>query len=289
MPTTDGIRLADWLELCALISKDQNSSLGDLERLLKRSAILRSGDGSLETKLPEVAFELQCRLQAAAGAYPFTFDGVRLELRGKAEEYASYVFCLCLSAFKWENKKGSKAFPARMFERLSSFAAKNFLYGEAFRFAAPREVDFPSEFRAAVDELCRRVGEGAGIKAKKMKAGQDDTLDIVAWRDFPDKRHGKLLLFGQCAAGQNWRSKISDLQPVDFCGTWMEEVPPSTLLKALFIPHQVDLDEWWQRSVRAKMIFDRCRIAYWAHGRGTIPNQSAYVAWFRSKLRAVQG
>lgn len=194
-PTADGISLADWLEICALISTDRNSSLGDLERLLNRFSILQTGDGSLETKLPEVAFELQRRLQAAADAYPFNFDGVRLELKGTAEQYPSYVFCLCVSTFKWENKKGAKAFPARMFEHLSSFAAKNFLQGDSIRFAAPREDGFPSEFRVAIDELCRRVGEGAGMKAKKLKAGQDDTLDVVAWRDFPDKRPGKLLLF----------------------------------------------------------------------------------------------
>jgi hypothetical protein len=210
-------------------------------------------------------------------------------LKGTAEQYPSYVFCLCVSTFKWENKKGAKAFPARMFEHLSSFAAKNFLQGESIRFAAPRDGGFPSEFRVAIDELCRRVGEGAGMKAKKLKAGQDDTLDVVAWRDFPDKRPGKLLLFGQCASGRNWKSKISDLQPRDFCDIWMEQTPPSNLLKALFIPHQVDLDEWWQRSVKAKMIFDRCRIAYWAHGRGGIPNQTEYVAWSRSKLQAVRG
>jgi hypothetical protein len=271
------------------VSADRNSSLGDLERLLKKAAILQAGDGSLEEKLPEVAFELQTRFQAAAQAYPFNFDGARLELKGKVAQYVPYIFCLFLSVFRWENKKGAKAFPARMFEHLSSFAARNFLQGEAVRFAAPREHGLSSNFREAVNDLCQRIGEGQGITSQKHKAGQDDTLDVVAWRDFPDKRPGKLLLFGQCAAGKNWKGKISDLQPTDFCHLWMLETPPSTLLKALFIPHQIDLDEWRLRSVRAKLIFDRCRIAYWSHGWGRIPDEAAFAKWVAAKLQAVRG
>jgi len=287
MRPTDELDLADWCELSALLADDRAFSFGDLERALNRAAVFRNQE-DVEQKLAEVAFELESRVMAAGDGYAFTFDGYNIELRPAEDDYYPYLFCLCLSYFGWEQPAGAGVFPARMFERLSSVAARRFVQGESIRFAAPREGDVPPDFRGAVDYICQRLGEGIGLQPTDEPVGQDDTLDIVAWRDFPDKLPGKLLLFGQCAAGGNWEEKISDLQPRDFCDAWMQQAPSSTLLKALFIPHRVESEKWRLRSIKAKLIFDRCRIAYLAHRPDQLPSPEAYMEWCRTTLDGIR-
>ncbi len=284
---TDELELADWCELNAVVSEDRSFSFGELERTLNRAAIFRNQE-EVEEKMAEVAFEIEARVLAASEGYAFTFDGYNVELRADEDNYYPYLFCLCLSYFGWEQLPGAAIFPARMFEWLSSVAARRFLQGEAIRFAAPREGDVPGPFREAVDYICQRFGEGVGLQPTGEPVGQDDTLDIVAWRDFPDGLPGKLLLFGQCAAGANWEEKISDLQPRDFCDAWMQQAPSSTLLKALFIPHRVESEKWRLRTIKAKLIFDRCRIAYLAHQPDQVPNPHTYMQWCRSTLEGAQ-
>ena len=284
---TDEIDLADWCELNALMARDRSFSFGDLERALNRAAVFRDQE-DLEQKMSEVSFEIEARALAAGEGYAFTFDGYIVEVRGDEDSYYPYVFCLCLSYFGWEQPAGATVYPARMFEWLSSLAARRFLQGEAIRFAAPREGDVPAAFRDAVGHICQRIGEGIGLQQTGEPVGQDDTLDIVAWRDFPDGLPGKLLLFGQCAAGGNWQEKISDLQPRDFCDAWMQQTPSSTLLKALFIPHRVESEKWRLRTIKAKLIFDRCRIAYLAHGPDQALNPGSYTQWCRTKLEGAE-
>lgn len=285
LPTpTDEINLADWMELCALVSQDTNFSLGDAERVLRQSATIV--DARIEEVLAEISYELRYRETAAADAYAFEFSGTSIQLKAEPERYYHYIFCLCLSYFAWEADPEHNVFPARMFEQLSCLVAKSFVGGEAIRFAAPREGPVPTAFRDAVDYLCRHIGEGEGMLDIDESVGQDDTLDVVAWRDFPDRAAGKLLLFGQCAAGRNWRSKISDLQPRDFSDKYMQQAPSSNLLKALFIPHRIVDRQWRKRTVEAKLIFDRCRIAYWAHrGAG---NGNAFTHWYTQVLEGTK-
>jgi hypothetical protein len=289
LPTrpTDELDLADWCELNAFMAEDRAFSFGDLERTLNQSAVFNTQQ-DVEEKLSEVAFELEARVIAAGEGYAFTFDGNNIELHADEDDYYPYLFCLFLSYFGWQQPAGAVVFPARMFERLSSVAARRFVQGEAIRFAAPREGDVPVPFREAVDYICQRFGEGMGLQPTDEPVGQDDTLDIVAWRDFPDRLPGKLLLFGQCAAGANWEEKISDLQARDFCDAWMEQAPSSTLLKALFVPHRIESDKWRLRTIKAKLIFDRCRIAYLVHHPDHLPNPEAYMEWCRTTLAAQQ-
>jgi hypothetical protein len=280
---TDELDLADWCELNALQAEDRACSFGDLERALNRSAVFNS-QADVEEKMAEVAFEIEARAIAAGDSYAFTFDGYNVELRANENDYYPYLFCLCLSYFGWEQPAGAVVFPARMFEHLSSVAARRFLQGEAIRFAAPREGEVPAPFRKAIDYICQRSGEGIGFQHNNEPVKQDDTLDIVAWRNFPDTLPGKLLLFGQCAAGGNWDEKISDLQPRDFCDAWMEQAPSSTLLKALFIPHRIESDKWRLHTIKAKLIFDRCRIAHLAHHPDHLPQPESFMEWCRATL-----
>lgn len=287
---------ADWLELIALISPEKDSSIAEIERNLKRlSAYQGTGrsnvqqDSSIEGACAEVLAELRRRAKAAGPAYPFRIDNTRLLLKGGVDNYPEYVFCLCLSWFGWTPRKGRKVFPRRMFEDLSKHAAAAFVGGTALRFGAPRSDDLPSAFKDALAQLCVRMGEGEIRSIVDPVTAQDDSLDLVAWRDFPDRSEGKIFLLGQCASGDNWESKKRELDANAFFDDWFTDIPPSrkSTCVGFFIPHRVPQNKWVKITRRAGIIFDRCRIAYWSRRAGSW-DASIYVEWSTKTLATVR-
>jgi len=292
LPTTDELRLADWLELYALLSPDSNASYIDLERTLRREGVFGlDSDEDIERTVQEVSFELELRSIAAARAYPFVIGERSISARGPIDSFIPYVFCLCLSFFGSNENLDKRPFPRRMFEYLSCEAAKNFVDGDVVRFASPRQRDdLPAEFTLAVNELCMRIKEGVAFREKRPFSAKDDAIDVVAWRDFPDQSEGKLLLVGNCASGNNWDSKLDELQPQLFCEDWMVEVPVSIHvgIRAFFVPRRIPPGDWKRVSRRAGMIFDRCRIAHWVSKTEEFRNKQHYLSWTRSILNKIE-
>lgn len=270
---TDPLKLADWLEIYALVAPDGNSSRGDLESAL-RTASLLEGEEAIERKCLEVFTELEDRQKAADTAYPFNVDGSILRSTNW-QDYPAYVFCLCLSYFGCKEKKGSKAFPRRWFEHLARDAAQCYIGGKALRFGSPRlRSELPTNFKAAIERICKQLNEGTAYKAGGLPDRRDDAVDIIAWKHFPDKLPGKLILFGNCATEKDWEgSKKTELMPGPFCSDWMVDPPRCEIIRSLFIPHRVETQRFLSHLKRAGIIFDRCRISYWSRQVGSISQQ----------------
>jgi hypothetical protein len=254
---TDPIRLADWLEVVALSAADGNSSHGDLQRELNRA-----GTNSNDEICSDTMAELHRRIIAAGANYPFTFTGSLLSSKNDWKRFTPYTFCLLLSYCDQEKKKVKGLNHEIMFEQLSCIAARNYIGGKVLRFGFPRR-ELPVSFRDAVEFICKEVNEWNFSVAKKIRHHKDGGLDLVAWKEFPDQKIGKLILFGHCASGDYWDDKIHELRPEIFCSQWLggEQSP---VVKTFFIPHRISADDWQHRAIAAKLFFDRCRIAYWA-------------------------
>jgi len=279
LPTTDPtnpIKLADWLEISSILSPDSDASRGDLESALRVAAfneVLDSED--IERKVLEVFTELEQRENAAAHAYPFGIDGLVLKLKSEWENYPAYTFCLFLSYF---GVKETRETP-KLFEGISCQAAKKYLNGEGKGFGSPR-TDLPASFSDAVTEVCKLIGEGGQFLEQLSHRKKDDTLDVVVWADFLDQLPSKVVMFGQCAAGDNWEEKLAELQPAVFCDQWMAKslVSPAPI-RSFFIPHRLERDKWDLVCRKAGIVFERCRIAYWAHEGGF--NYAHHIEWIR--------
>lgn len=289
--TKDPIQLADWIELLALSNGDGNASAGDLERALRRTGTYdpdapeegevphNSDHGLIEGKVDEVFAELDDRAQAAAAAYPFEINSAEVKSKGSIEEFIPYLFCLYLSAFGDGAKRvnvpkdddgdpsdDQPTYPRRLFEHIATIAAANYIGGEAVRFGSPRR-GMSSSFREALNELSwSHLHEGDGYNNEPLFESKDRHLDIVAWKDFPDSRTSKLVLFGQCATNKDdgWHSKKPELQSGVFWGNWIKGAAVSELVRAFFIPHRVPAEEWDMHAREAGLFFDRCRVAHFA-------------------------
>lgn len=281
---TDLLRLADWLELYALLSPDRNSSRGDLDSALRTASHSELDDDvEIEQKILEVFGEFEQRAEAAKEAYPFDIDyrGI-LTLRADGWKASPvYVFCLCLSYYPLqETRVGPK-----LFEQVSCLAARSYLRGEAVGFGSPR-TSLPPSFASAVIELCTLIGEGGGYQEQPSLDCKDDTLDLVAWKDFVDRRPSKVLMFGQCGAGRGWPDKLGQLQPSAFWRQWMRvgSVSPEPI-RSFFTPYRVSQRRWEHYARQAGVLFDRCRIAYWAYREET--DHSSVIEWTEDFLGRV--
>jgi hypothetical protein len=257
-PLDDPLQCADWLEILALKDVDLSSSItGDLEPELTRNL---EDKVKVQEICTDVASELNFRAKGAAAGYPFTLNGSLLRQKENVEQYVSYIFCLLLSYFDAAKKRHKDIFPDRIFEHLSRVAAQTYLNGNGVRFGSPRvTTELPTSFKKAVEKMCGYIGEG-NYNEKRIFNRKDDELDVVAWKHFPDERAGKLLLFGQCAAGWDWENKLG-FDPGVFCTRWIQGQLTNPPLKSIFIPHAVASDKWLFFTAAARILFDRCRIA----------------------------
>ena len=241
-------------------------------------------EGEVLEGIADAAFEqLALRKRYLDVHYPFTVDGT---LSAEAGAQSSpYVFLTALTFFgpilKNAPENGSS-----LFERISAAALVEYLGGaetaRSYDFGFPRRGN-PRAFRDAIDDLCQKLGEGMGCKVDRRQTAsvKDAKLDLVAWVPFKDMRRNQLSVFGQCAAGTDWRSKLNELQPVDFCNIWLREPPAMPPLLAFFVPRMVTDDVWLQVCVGERRIFfDRLRIARLLSGlnRGLIEHCGTWTA-----------
>jgi hypothetical protein len=283
---TNILKLADWLEIYALISADGNSSRGDLEKALRTSSVFEArGREAVEEVCLQVFFELEQRAAAAGDAYPFIIDGAVLTSKPNRDDFTGYIFCLFLSYFRWSTDRNHEISinPWLLFEELSYIAATAYIGGEGITFGTSRgnSAAAKAAFKQAIKDLCKRIGEGKDFKEQSVLNRQDDKVDLIVWRDFSDRKTSKLVMFGQCAAGDNWITKVAELQPSSFWRQWMVEARVSPHLRSFYIPHRVAVEKWDFYARKSDILFDRCRVAYWAFRNNTaVLSNTNFGRWY---------
>lgn len=263
------------------MNEDASISSGDL---LNAILFYETNRDEAERTMLDVFSELESRVHGAGQGYPYRIEGNKiLKVKERRKEYLAYIFCLLLSFFGWRLTKGAKVNPWLLFEDLSCLVAEQYLQGEVIKFGAgARQV---RGFRSSITELAERIGEGEGFYVQRLSQIQDDGVDIVAWKNFADKRMSKLVLFGQCAAGKDWKSKLGELDPRSFIEQWFQRAFVSKTLRSFFLPHRLSELEWEKTSRRAGIIFERCRIAQLTFERKEdIAKDNRYLTWAQEML-----
>jgi len=280
---------ADWVECWTLTNKDGNTSFAELWSAMDLSSSadaytesdtfdyaeiegaanegLFQEDAHLYEAAAEATFaEISDRISACGMTqYPFTVTAERVTANTDATK-SVYAFLLLLSKYG-PDAGPRKSEGAKLFEDVCAHALTTFLGGgvghaEAQVFGFPRRVSC-NGFADALDTLCCRLGEGQGSKERPTTQDQKDgKLDVVGWKNFADGRKGKLIIFGQCATGGNWRDKRSELiETYQWCTQWMLDRPYVFPMRSFFVPHRVADKDWLVTCAAGGLLFDRCRLA----------------------------
>jgi hypothetical protein len=298
--------LLDWLEFRTLTDPDKNGAVDELRSQLRitgsEDALEVDGDeaGSIEdwedpieAAVTSAFLESEFRSRACGEQnYPFTVETNNLS---RDDTWADnvYSFLLILSRLGPYAAKLEET-GAKLFEELCAHAARSYLgwpqeHVESYVFGFPRRLA-PSSFVEAVEDLCQnRMREGcADRKFPNVRTKKDASLDVVAWRGFPDRESSKLIVFGQCATGNDWWEKRNDLQPQSWCGKWLLKHPAVPPLKAFFVPHRVPSERWPELTFDAGVVFDRCRLSHLANASLPAPLREQLKAWSAKAIAEVQ-
>lgn len=174
----------------------------------------------------------------------------------------------------------------KFFEELSAAAAGQY-FGDSktsIVFGFPRS-SLPRDFRDAVNHLVKLLREGRGCKDRQgLQKLKDDKLDIVAWREFPDQKASKLILFGQCATGRHWDQKVYELQPETWCKMNFVEVLAVNPIPAFFVPRTLS-EEDAGKAGSGQISLDRCRISALCSGTLNDQLKERLWSWIRTTLR----
>jgi len=170
-----------------------------------------------------------------------------------------------------------------LFEEICCEVAKNYwgdradgmVFGTARRNGSNEVGAFPD----AVNDLCSRLREGVGYfpHSGLQPAAQDGNLDVVVWKHFADGKNGKLIGFGQCKTGTHWKVGLFEMMPNGFCRKWVRTMPVVESVRLYFMTSRIRHADWYDCSVDAGILFDRCRILDYAPRMA--PLKERWLAW----------
>jgi hypothetical protein len=262
--------LADFWEVQSLINPDSFIAELNISRALSkgldeiRHEGIESEDDELDISLSEVYQELTERRKSCIGKYPFEFG--KTSIRIKQEEtidkdvYTYLLLCTRLFMNKVENKVQNGIDGTLVFERLCSVVAQQYFGNNAhsYVFGTANEGNFQNKMK----DLIYKIGEGNGFKNPNTNypTKNDDGIDVVVWKDFSDRRIGKLIGFGQCKTGTSWQDQIKKLNPDYFCENWMAEKPVFPPIPIVFLSDTLNYQKNFITDQRGKLVFNRFRI-----------------------------
>lgn len=217
--------------------------------------------------------EIDRRIAILGDAYPF--ERVNSSLRYRGSSTLVYEFCLATSLQKNLSKKPFNSLPI-IFELIAAEAARCYLGGNArsMRVGWPSHnyKDRPTKFSDLITLLnSNACGEfpyvpTISLPAKwNSHAPKDEGLDFVAWKSFDDFRLGQVSILGQCACGEDWETKLTDLQESRL-RRWVNPVTYAGFTRAFAVPHHIPGHEVFADVLKhAGITFDRARLALLAH------------------------
>ena len=269
-PKAGAHELADFVELVTW--RNGRMSTVELTRYLSRLDEADYTDGVPEEDEPspgvEAAFsELERRSEACAGGYPFSIGDnghtARFSPNGdKSMWYATYMYLLLATRLNMsaDSLHGGIDGTA-LFEELAAESVRAYLGGRSKSFVFGAGAAKSTGFKAKVDDLCQRLGEGNGCRDDvDGPTPRDGKLDVAAWIPFADGQPSKLVIFGQCKTGTNYKDHLTQLQPDAFFGNWCRSQPMVVPTRAFFVAEALPRSGLRSIAREAGILFDRCRI-----------------------------
>lgn len=268
-PGASAHELADYAEWVSW--RDGISSMIRLLKDLGRLAENDYRDGVPEEepidRIVEDAFaEIERRETVCRDGYPFELskEGYTLRAVGNKESPKQIVYKYLLLATRLDmkvNPHHAEINGALLFENLAADVTRSYFgaRSESYVFGTSSQ---DSKFATKVDALCQLIQEGTRFENKNLAPTRkrDGKLDVVVWIPFPDGLPGKLIAFGQCKTGTDYKDKLTQLQPRSFCDQWFYSSPALTPLRMFFVAEALPQDHWYSFVSEAGLLFDRSRI-----------------------------
>ncbi|MFC0604915.1 hypothetical protein [Winogradskyella pulchriflava] len=235
---------ADYFELVALFNKGSFITVGDmLDRLNDEGILNQSTDVSDQAEQNDDEeffvrgiFEILNQRQDLFGNdYPFKYLKETIIINdGLNNKQRTYIFLLISS-----NLNLFSDFQANLtneFELLSLEALKNYLPTFAITKSFGKNNDFKGYTFDKIQQLAKIMNlepDEFYLNTISKKGTQDLGLDIAGWIPFFDNVGNYISVFGQCACGKNWTSKLNETRRYNN----FLKVYHSNIKHSIFIPY----------------------------------------------------
>lgn len=237
--------LADWAELWAMASPVPLSK-GKLRTTLARESQLE------EAVAVDAWSELERRSGLFSTDWPLELAEGALEAKPDSDAKLLFNYFMCALAYGYGIENEGR----RIFEYCVRDVARALTGNTALRLGAPREPYRP--LADLVAEFCKDSLEPPGC-TPPPPTDKDLGLDIATWVSFPDRRGGHIHFWGQCATGQNWSEKLTELNPEKWRDHVNWAVPPVRFFATPFVLHE---NEFRRASQDAGLVLDRPRLLH---------------------------
>ena len=223
-----------------------------------------------EEEVPQVVeeayLEIERRKDACRDGYPFVIGehgyALRAGQKGGNHKHIIYKYLLLATRLNMkDNPVHSDIDGSLLLEELAADVAQEYFGARAEKFVFGTAAE-TSNFEEKINALCTRMEEGVRFmnRDEAPPNQRDGKLDVVAWKHFTDKLPGKLIAFGQCKTGTNYRDTLTQLQPDSFCRKWLHSSPALTPVRMFFVAEAISRLHWYSASSDAGLLFDRCRM-----------------------------
>jgi hypothetical protein len=237
--------VADWVELYVTFLKDSISKT-QLESYVQSS----TGDEPVDGFIDSVWEVLKYRTLLYGITPPFIVEPSLVSSTIDWELFPEYLTCLIYSLEGNPNTPSASAADAgKYFERISNEAIRNYMKGDSLIYG------FPSD--QSIEDIANLILKEK-FNHQPPSYRKDRDLDIIAWKPWGDNRASQIILFVQCAAGGNWKTKIKDLN----IRAWEKYIDfAAPLLKGFSVPVIISDKELLNEiSTDAGVIIDRPRL-----------------------------
>jgi hypothetical protein len=262
--------IADFIEVECIKNKNISAReiISALDRLDDHS--YQNGvpeDDPLEIIIQNAINEIDQRNKYCGNRYPFAvgMKGHVITLDNKIDEVIReiYTFLLFTTRLNMQEQKIQDSIDGSLlFEELSLNIGRYYLGNRADSFLFGTSCKEPN-FEKRISSLIKKMEEMGGFKNRNEASPnmiKDNGLDVVFWKPFSDNLPGKIIGFGQCKTGTNWKDKLTTIQPDSFCKKWFSEPLAVDPVRFFFISESILRANWYRHSVDAGILFDRCRI-----------------------------
>jgi len=249
---------ADWVE-CSALFHDESISKADVQDCF--SEINSFDKEKTPSTVADIWSELERRKRLLGQCYPVSIKENRITAMDW-EDYAAYSFCLLLSYSKsnqeWEqNFCKDYSTQGALFERVSVAALMRILKNWEVRPTGWSRMT-ATHIKKQIPHIATDLGEY--ILQLPRSVDKDGGVDILCYRQFPDKRGNYPVFFMQCATGRNWKEKRGQ----DILGLWQNWIhfkTPNLLSKGFAVPFAFGDETFRQTQMHGNcLILDRIRL-----------------------------
>ncbi|WP_141234907.1 hypothetical protein [Flectobacillus sp. BAB-3569] len=262
--------IASWLELIVSFY-EESLSKATLSSYIEES----SGDEPEPSLLDNVWSSLTYRQHLYGQNSPFSVESREIVRSIENGEIPFYLMFLLLER---EGNNTDVNNTAKLFEQLSCIAVKNYMNGEAIIHGFPKQLSY--------QDLASKIGVRYNFApAPNFK---DRGVDIIGWKPFLDERGSHIVGLFQCAAGSNWKSKLTDVplhawkNYLSFC----DSIP----FKGFITPHLIESDneQFFETSLAGGVIMDRPRLYRFLYNSLDSTLKGDVKSWCEEKIKSLR-